>query len=149
MVDHPKASDAQQRADRVGRFIEAGDRAAQALGIRLCEMWPGYALMEMVVRPDMVNAAGTCQGGVLFTLADTAFACACNSHNELTVAAGCSIEFLLPGQVGDLLRAEAVERILVKRTGVYDVTIKRQDDVVVALFRGKSHRLGGRVVENA
>jgi acyl-CoA thioesterase len=137
----------QQRAEGVSRYIESADRAAQALGIRLREARPGYALMELTVRPDMANAAGTCQGGVIFTLADTAFACACNSHNELTVAAGCSIEFLLPGRVGDVLRAEAAERILVKRAGICDVTIRRQDDTVIALFRGKSHRIGGPVVK--
>jgi len=136
-------------AQQIGRAIEEGDKAARALGVRLREIRPGYARMELTVHAGMLNAAGTCQGGVLFTLADTAFACACNSHNELTVAAGCSIEFLLPARVGDVLAAEASEQALIKRSGVYDVTIKKQDGTLIAVFRGKSHRIGGRFVDPA
>ena len=148
MPESGNITDPQHLAERVCRHIEAGDRAARALDIRLCEARPGYALMEMTVGPEMLNVVGTCQGGVIFTLADTAFACACNTHNEMTVAAGCSVEFLLPGRVGEVLRAEAIEQVLVKRSGVYDVTVRRQDGAVIAVFRGKSHRIGGHLVEN-
>jgi acyl-CoA thioesterase len=138
------SADAQRLAELVGRAIEQGDKAAQQLGIRLLEIRPGYARAEMKVRANMLNGVKTCQGGVIFTLADTAFAYACNSQNHLTVASGCNIEFLSPGNEGDLLTAEAVERSLSKRTGVYDVSVTNQEGHCIALFRGKSHRTNAR-----
>ncbi|MFB3917664.1 MAG: hydroxyphenylacetyl-CoA thioesterase PaaI [Terriglobales bacterium] len=140
------STDPQKIAEIVGRTIEHGDQAAKALGVRLLEIRPGYARAEMKVRRDMLNSVNTCQGGVIFTLADTVFAFACNSRNELSVAAGCSIEFLLPGQEGDVLTAEGVERTLHKRTGVYDVAVTNQQGQCVALFRGKSHRTNNQLV---
>ncbi len=122
------------------------DRATQALGITLSEVRPGYARMNMPVRIDMLNGHETCHGGFIFALADSAFAIACNSHNLNTVAAGCSIEFLAPGRLGDVLCAEAVEQVLAGRTGVYDIKVSNQDGRLIALFRGKSHRISGEVV---
>jgi acyl-CoA thioesterase len=108
---------------------------------------PGYARMRMQVREDMLNGHGTCHGGYIFMLADSAFAFACNSHNFNTVGAGCTIDYLAPGRAGDVLVAEAVEQALAGKTGVYDVVVTDQDGRKVALFRGKSHRVAGHVVD--
>ena len=116
------------------------DRASAALGIELVSHGPGVATTRMTVRPDMVNGHDIAHGGLVFTLADTAFACACNSHGPVTVAAGGDISFLRPGRLGDVLEAVAVERVRVGRTGVYDVTVRRGDEVV-AEFRGRSTEL--------
>ncbi len=94
----------------------------------------------MTVRPDMVNGHDIAHGGLVFALADTAFACACNSHGPVTVAAGAEIVFVAPARLGDVLEAEAVERTVFGRTGIYDVTVRRGAEVV-AEFRGRSHRL--------
>ena len=99
----------------------------------------------MVVRPDMVNGHQTCHGGMIFSLADTAFAYACNSYNLSTVASACHIDFLAPGREGDVLEAVAVERSAAGRTGVYDVTVSVVGGKTVALFRGKSYRIKGEV----
>ena len=100
----------------------------------------------MRVRDDMLNGHGTCHGGYIFMLADSAFAFACNSYNVNTVGAGCTIDYLAPGRAGDMLVAEAVEQALSGKTGVYDVVVTDQDGRKVALFRGKSHRVAGHVV---
>lgn len=118
----------------------AADRAAHALGIRLVSQGPGQALTEMVVTATMVNGHGTAHGGVIFSLADTAFACACNSWGPVTVASGCEIVFVAPARIGDVLRAEATERTRFGRSGIYDVTVRR-DTEVIAEFRGRSHQL--------
>ena len=94
----------------------------------------------------MVNGHHICHGGLIFTLADTAFAYACNSYNLNTVASGCNIDFVAPGREGDTLQAEAVERALSGRTGVYDVTVRDSAGKTVALFRGKSYRISGEVI---
>jgi len=111
----------------------------------LAEIRPGYARMTMTVRADMLNGHATCHGGYIFMLADSAFAFACNSHNLSTVGAGCTIDYLAPGRAGDVLVAEATEQALQGKTGVYDVTVKTADGRTIALFRGKSHRIGGTV----
>ncbi|MDQ6848743.1 MAG: hydroxyphenylacetyl-CoA thioesterase PaaI [Actinomycetota bacterium] len=118
----------------------AADEASRALGIEVAEYSPGRAVTRMTVRSDMVNGHAIAHGGLVFALADTAFACACNSHGPVTVAAGAEIVFVTPARLGDELIAEAVERTLFGRTGVYDVTVRRGDDVI-AEFRGHSHRL--------
>ncbi len=118
----------------------AADEASRALGIEVAEYSPGRAVTRMTVRSDMVNGHAIAHGGLVFALADTAFACACNSHGPVTVAAGAEIVFVAPARLGDELIAEAVERTLFGRTGVYDVTVRRGDDVI-AEFRGHSHRL--------
>jgi acyl-CoA thioesterase len=140
-------SDAQALAELAGKTMYERDPASQALGMTLDAIRPGYARMRMRVREDMLNGHGTCHGGYIFMLADSAFAFACNSHNFNTVGAGCTIDYLAPGRAGDVLVAEAVEQALAGKTGVYDVVVMDQDGRKVALFRGKSHRVAGHVVD--
>ena len=140
-------SDPQALAELAGKTMYERDPASQALGMTLDAIRPGYARMRMRVREDMLNGHGTCHGGFIFMLADSAFAFACNSHNFNTVGAGCTIDYLAPGRVGDVLVAEAVEQALAGKTGVYDVVVTDQDGRKVALFRGKSHRVAGHVVD--
>ncbi|GAB2812305.1 hydroxyphenylacetyl-CoA thioesterase PaaI [Streptomyces daliensis] len=115
----------------------AADRASQGLGIRLLSADDGAAELRMTVSPDMVNGHGTAHGGYLFLLADTAFACACNSHGPVTVAAGADISFVAPAREGDELTAVATERTRYGRSGIYDVSVLR-DGEVIAEFRGRS-----------
>lgn len=137
--------DLQTLAELAGRTMYANDPASQALGMALAEIRPGYARMTMTVRADMLNGHRTCHGGYIFMLADSAFAFACNSHNFNTVGAGCTIDYLAPGREGDVLTAEAHERALSGKTGVYDIAVTNADGRTVALFRGKSHRVSGMV----
>lgn len=115
----------------------SGDAAARVLGIELAEYGPGWARMRMPVTGAMVNGHGLCHGGVIFTLADTAFACACNGWGPVTVAAGGEITFVAPARAGEVLTAEARARTRYGRHGIYDVTVTR-DGQVVAEFRGRS-----------
>jgi acyl-CoA thioesterase len=119
----------------------ASDAASRMLGIELLDYGEGWALAQLTVRDDMVNGHGICHGGVIFALADTAFACACNSWGPVTVAAGADITFVAPGRRGDLLVAEARMRTRYGRSGIYDVTVAR-DGQVVAEFRGRSRETG-------
>ncbi len=139
--------DTQALAELAGKTMYQRDPASQALGMKLAEIRPGYARMTMPVRADMLNGHQTCHGGYIFMLADSAFAFACNSHNHNTVGAGCTIDYLAPGREGDLLTAEATEQALAGKTGVYDVVVTDQEGRKVALFRGKSHRVSGHVVD--
>ncbi|MFZ3289858.1 MAG: hydroxyphenylacetyl-CoA thioesterase PaaI [Telluria sp.] len=139
--------DPQALAELAGNAMYERDTATQALGMQLTGIGPGFARMTMTVRADMLNGHRTCHGGFIFTLADSAFAMACNSHNYNTVAAGCSIDFLAPGREHDLLTAEALEQALGGKTGVYDIKVSNQEGRLIALFRGKSHRISGLVVE--
>jgi acyl-CoA thioesterase len=125
----------------------AGDRAAQALDINIETVAPGSATLSMAVREDMVNGHAICHGGYIFTLADTAFAYACNSQNHNAVAAGARIEFVAPGNLGDRLSATARQVVQGGRTGVYDVVVTNQQGRQLALFRGNSHRIGGALVD--
>jgi acyl-CoA thioesterase len=102
----------------------------------------------MTVRADMVNGHGICHGGLIFALADSAFAFACNSHGDNTVAAGAAIEFLAPGREGDVLRAAAVERWRRGRSGIYEIEVRNQRGETVALFRGRSHQVAGRLIDD-
>ncbi|MGI9133312.1 MAG: hydroxyphenylacetyl-CoA thioesterase PaaI [Rhodoferax sp.] len=122
------------------------DRVAQALGMTLLAIRPGYARLRMPVRADMVNGHHICHGGMIFSLADAAFAYSCNSYNLNTVASACHIDFLAPALENDTLEAEAVEQSLAGRTGVYDVTVRTSDGKTVAMFRGKSYRIQGEVI---
>jgi acyl-CoA thioesterase len=140
-------SDPQALAELAGKTMYERDPASRALGMALDEIRPGYARMSMPVRGDMLNGHGTCHGGYIFMLADSAFAFACNSHNHVTVGAGCTIDYLAPGREGDLLTAEAVEQALAGKTGIYDIVVSNQEGRKVALFRGKSHRVQGHVVD--
>jgi acyl-CoA thioesterase len=123
------------------------DTASQWLGMKVEDVRPGYARMSMAVTANMVNGHNTCHGGFIFTLADSTFAFACNSHNQRAVAAGCSIEFLAPAFLGDVLTAEGVEQSLQGRTGVYDMKVTNQKEELIALFRGKSATIKGVLVE--
>ena len=127
---------------RVGLY--ANDWATKALGIVVQSIAPGAATLTMTVRKDMLNGHQTCHGGLMSTLADSAFAFACNSYNELTVASGFSVELLAPAYEGDRLTAQAVEVSKAGRTGVYDVEVKNQDGKRVAVFRGRSYTLKGK-----
>ncbi|QJE00542.1 hydroxyphenylacetyl-CoA thioesterase PaaI [Massilia forsythiae] len=144
---HADPQEQQQRlAELAGKTMYERDPASRALGMTLDAIRPGYARMSMPVRADMLNGHGSCHGGYIFMLADSAFAFACNSHNANTVGAGCSIDYLAPGREGDLLSAEAVEQALAGKTGVYDVTVRNGEGRAIALFRGKSHRVAGTLV---
>ncbi|MGD9871268.1 MAG: hydroxyphenylacetyl-CoA thioesterase PaaI [Thauera sp.] len=139
-------TDPQALAEAVATAMWSRDRAAQALGMRIETVGPGTATLSMPVRGDMVNGHHICHGGLIFSLADTAFAYACNAYNRNTVASGCNIDFVAPGKEGDTLTAEAVERSLSGRTGVYDITVRDSAGKTVALFRGKSYRIAGEVI---
>jgi acyl-CoA thioesterase len=120
------------------------DAASRALGIELDDVQLGSARARMRVTESMLNGHGICHGGLVFLLADTAFAFACNSYGRETVAAGCEIVFVSPARLGDELVAEASERTRFARNGVYDVTVRRADGSVVAEFRGQSRTTGER-----
>ncbi len=142
----PQHPDAQQLAQDVAAAMWQRDATARALGMCLQSIAPGAALASMPVRADMVNGHHICHVGLMFTLADTAFAYACNSYNHNTVASACHIDFLAPAKEGDILEAEAIERSRSGRTGVYDVCVRVQGGKTVALFRGKSYRINGTVM---
>lgn len=134
-------------AARVGEAMFAADRASRDfLKMELVSCEPGRAVMRMPVREEMLNGHDICHGGLIFTLADSTFAFACNSHNKVTVAAGCSIEFLKPGKLGDVLTCEGVERVLQGRHGIYDMKVTNQRGEVIAMFRGKSAHIQGTVI---
>jgi acyl-CoA thioesterase len=132
----------QELAERSAQVMLDGDRASAALGMRLKAVAPGRSTVSMRVREDMTNGHQLCHGGLIASLADTAFAVACNSYGEVTVAAGFDITFLEPARLGDVLEARAVERARRGRSGLYDVTVLRLPDTVVAEFRGRSRSLG-------
>ena len=125
------------------------DNASKWLGMKVEEVRPGYARLSMPVTTNMVNGHQLCHGGLIFTLADSTFAFACNSHNQRAVAASAAIEFLAPAYLGDVLTAEGVEQSLKGRTGVYDMKVSNQKGELVALFRGKSATIKGLLVEDA
>lgn len=134
-------------ARRCAEVMWAEDRASQGLGMRLEHVAPGRASVSMRIREDMVNGHGICHGGFVATLADSAFAFACNTYGEVTVAAGFDVTFVASASLGDELVAEAAERVRYGRSGIYDVTVRRAagdggEADVVAEFRGRSRRLG-------
>lgn len=134
----------QEVAERVRAGMFAEDSAAQALGMQVTDIGPGRATLAMAVREDMLNGHAICHGGLIATLADTAFAYGCNSHGELTVASGFSVDFVAPGRLGDVLTARCVEVSRAGRTGVYDVTVDNQRGERIAVFRGRSYTAKGR-----
>jgi acyl-CoA thioesterase len=136
--------DAQAIADHVGRVMLAQDEASRGLGMKIEAMGPGYSRMTMTVRADMLNGFRICHGGYITLLADSCFAFACNSYNELTLAAGILVDFVAPAQLGDVLTAQAREVTLSGRTGVYDVEVLNQRGETVAVLRGRSHRMKDR-----
>ena len=147
---HPALSptQAQALAERVAKEMYARDLASQRLGMRVVRVAPGHAEVAMTVRANMVNGHAICHGGFIFTLADSAFAYACNSYNLATVASGCTIDFLAPAREGDVLTAIAQEKSVSGRTGVYDIEVGNARGEAIALFRGKSYRIKGHLVED-
>ena len=139
-------ADPQALAQAVAEGMYANDSATQGLGMRVVDVAPGYARLTMTVRGDMLNGHRTCHGGFIFALADSAFAFSCNSRNVATVASGCTIDFMAPGFEGDVLTAEAQERSLAGRTGIYDITVTNQEGRAIAVFRGRSYRIKGQVI---
>jgi acyl-CoA thioesterase len=141
------AKEAQRLAEQSAQALFARDRASQALGMRLEAVRPGWARVVMAVRADMLNGHRVCHGGLVFALADSAFAFACNSYNETTVAAAGAIDFLGGAREGDELTAEASELWRTRRNGIYEITVSNQRGERVALFRGRSYRIDGQVIQ--
>lgn len=141
---HEVSQEAQQVAERVGQRMFANDRASQAMGMMLVSISPGAATMTLTVRADMLNGFAICHGGFITTLADSCFAFACNSRDQMTVAAGLLVDFLAPAGEGDVLTANAREVSLAGRTGVYDIVVTNQRGERIALVRGRSHRISQR-----
>ncbi|MGI9156786.1 MAG: hydroxyphenylacetyl-CoA thioesterase PaaI [Marmoricola sp.] len=137
-----------ETARRSAETMWSGDRASQALGMEILEVGPGRATLRMSVREDMVNGHGIGHGGFTFTLADSAFAFACNSHNRRTVAAGAEIRFRAPTRLADVLTATATERVREGRGGTYDVTVDNAEGTV-ATFVGQSVEIGGGLFDEA
>ncbi len=136
----------QEVAERSAAAMWANDNASKALGMRIRSVAPGRAVLEMAVRADMVNGHGIGHGGLTFSLADSAFAFACNSYNRSTVAQACEIRFLAPTRLGDVLVAEARERVREGRDGTYDITV-RSGETVVAEFVGHSKEIRGSLFD--
>jgi acyl-CoA thioesterase len=134
----------QEKADWVRQHMFVNDHASKGLGMQVLEVSPGCATAVMSVREDMLNGHQTCHGGFLSALADTAFAYACNSYNELTVASGFSIDFMAPAYLGDVLTASCTEVSKAGRTGVYDAEIINQRGQRLAVFRGRSYTIKGK-----
>ncbi len=134
-------------AHRVGEAMFSADVASQqTMGMQLVFCKPGQAQMTMQVTLAHLNGHQICHGGFIFTLADSTFAFACNSHNKVALAASASIDFLKPAQLHDVLTCEGQERVLSGRQGVYDMTVRNQHNEVIALFRGKSAQIQGTLV---
>ncbi len=140
------ASDAQSLAERSAAAMWAEDNAAQHLGMKLVSVAPGRATMTMLVKDTMTNGHGLCHGGYIFTLADTAFAYACNSYGQRTVAQSAQIAFIAPGKRGMTLTAEAAERQRGERSGIYDITVRDETGTIIAEFRGASRSIPGSLV---
>lgn len=137
---------AQHLAERVRDTMFATDKAARALGMEVASISPGHASVTMTVREDMLNGFGICQGGLIATLADMAFAYACNSYNEMTVASGFDVALLGPGKLGDRLTASGRVVSQGSRMGVYDIEVSNQGGERIAVFRGRSYRMKGKQV---
>ena len=146
MMDDKRPKNGQAIAEAVRDRMFAEDAASRALGMQVEAVGPGFSSVSMLVRPDMLNGFKTCHGGFITTLADSAFAFACNSHNEVTVASGIVVDFLAPVYEGDVLRAECREVALTGRTGVYDITVTNQHSKTVVVMRGRSHTIKGKAV---
>ena len=139
--------DAKDIARQVGETLFAVDIASKdTMGMALVSCEPGRAVIRMTVKELHLNGHQICHGGFIFTLADLTFAFACNSYNKNAVAAGCSIEFLKPGKLGDVLTCEGIEQTLSGRHGIYDMKVSNQNGEVIAMFRGKSAQIQGTVI---
>ena len=138
--------DAQAVAEKVRDVMLADDAASRMLGLQIVDVSPGRAGATMTVRADMLNGFAICHGGLIATLADSAFAFACNARNALTVASGFGIDILKSAKLNDVLTATAEETSLAGRTGLYDITVRNQNGDLIAMFRGRSYRLGEKKV---
>jgi len=138
------ADTAQTTADLVREGMFRNDRASKMLGMQIVEVRPGSATLTMTIRDDMLNGHDICHGGLITTLADSAFAFACNSYNELTVASGFSVDLLAPGRLNDVLTARCSEVSKAGRTGVYDTEVTNQRGERIAMFRGRSYTIKGK-----
>ena len=136
----------EELARRCAEAMWRDDRASQALGMSLDAVGPGTATLSMTVTDTMINGHEICHGGLIFTLADSAFAFACNAYNKVTVAQHCSVTFLAPAKLGDCLTARAEERALNGRSGIYDIRVENQDGKAIAEFRGHSRTIKGHLV---
>lgn len=132
-----------------GKALFSHDRASAALGINISEVTPGHATATMLIRDDMVNGLDICHGGLIFALADSTFALACNSHNLVSYAMGCHIEFLRPALKGDELSARATEMALTRHTGSYVVSVTNQENKTIAVFHGRSSNRGQPLITHA
>lgn len=140
-------ADEDEIARRSAEAMWADDAACKALAMRVLEVRPGYARMEMAVAQHMVNGHGMCHGGYIFTLADSAFAYACNSFGQRAVAQNCAITYVSPGRFGMTLVAEAQARLQQERSGIYDVTVRDAAGTTIAEFRGHSRTLPGSLLD--
>ncbi len=149
MTDAPDAFDPQALAEACAAAMWARDKASAKLGMAIERIGPGTSVVTMTVRHDMVNGHDMCHGGFIFTLADSAFAFACNSYNVTTVAASCDIAFLKPARAGETLRATAREVHREGRNGIYDIAVTDASGAAIAHFRGKSRTIGGQIIETS
>jgi len=148
MNDEKPAPDPHALAEAVRQRMSADDAASRAMGMHIEAVGPGYARIAMTVRADMLNGFKICHGGFITTLADSAFAFGCNTHNEMTVASGIVVDFLAPAHEGDRLIAECHEVARKGRTGLYDIKVTNQRGHTIVVMRGRSHTLKGRPVVN-
>ena len=142
----PSQPTPQQVAEAVRDAMWRDDHASKALGMEVLAVGPGTASLRMTVRPDMLNGHQICHGGLMTTLADSAFAFACNAYNELTVASGFTVDLVAPGRLGDVLTAHCTEVNKAGRTGVYDIEVRNQRGERVVMFRGRSYTMKGKPV---
>lgn len=138
----------QEMAEACAKVMWDGDSTSQKLGMKLEHIAPGEAVLSMTVSKAMTNGHGNAHGGYLFTLADSAFAFACNTYNQITVAQNCTITFLAPGTLGDRLTATARERSRSGRSGLYDVQVVRDDGTIIAEFRGHARTIKGTLLSS-
>ncbi|WP_319413692.1 hydroxyphenylacetyl-CoA thioesterase PaaI [uncultured Cohaesibacter sp.] len=136
----------QKLAEACAQAMWNGDAASQDLGLKLERIAPGEATVSMTVSKSMTNGHGNAHGGFLFALADSAFAFACNSYNQITVGQNCTIHYLAPGTLGDRLTARATEIFRSGRSGLYDVQVTREDGMVIAEFRGHARTIKGTLL---
>ncbi|MGI9366065.1 MAG: hydroxyphenylacetyl-CoA thioesterase PaaI [Rhizobiaceae bacterium] len=140
-------TDPNKLANACARSMMSNDQTSQGLGMAIEEIRPGFACLSMTVRADMTNGQRIAHGGLMFTLADSSFAFACNTYNQFAVAQHCTISFVAPAFEGDRLTATASERYRAGRSGIYDVTIVNQKGDIIAEFRGNSRTVKGQHVD--
>lgn len=137
-------ADAQAIATRAAQLMWAADQASNWLGLKMVSVGPGQAIVKLDLKDHHLNGHGICHGGIIFMLADSAFALACNSYNQIAVAQHNSITYLAPGQPGSTLTAQASQVSLTGRSGLYDVVVRDETGTVIAQFRGHSRVIRGQ-----